>query len=163
MRSIVQADAAEIQQAFDRLSEQSRYERFMKYKKELDDREVQRGVNPRPGLDFVFVATIPAEDSIDIVGAAQYVQGADPARRTCEFAITIAEDWRGIGLGTKLLASLVRRARRDGYSAMEGLVLAENVPMLALARKLKFEVEPVPDDRTVVRVVRTVSGPSGRH
>ena len=72
--------------------------------------------------------------------------------KTCEFAITLAEDWRGSGLGAELLASLLRQAPAEGYTTMEGSVLADNAPMLALARELGFEVEPVPGDATVVRV-----------
>lgn len=156
LRAIVEADATEIVQAFERLSAQSRYYRFMQHKRQLDDATLQRGVHPRPGRDFVFVATIPAADAIDIVGAAQYVQAGDADGKTCEFAITVAEDWRGSDLATKLLASLLRRARRDGYETMEGLVIAENTAMLALARKLKFKVQPVPGDATVLRVQRAL-------
>jgi RimJ/RimL family protein N-acetyltransferase len=158
LRAIAEADATEIVQAFDRLSAQSRYYRFMKHKRELDDAALQRGVHPRPGLDFVFVATIPAADTIDIVGAAQYVQAGQADDKACEFAITVAEDWRGSGLATNLLASLVRRARRDGYATMEGLVIAENTAMLALARKLKFKAMPVPGDATVLCVRRALQG-----
>jgi RimJ/RimL family protein N-acetyltransferase len=156
LRAIAEADATEIVQAFERLSAQSRYYRFMVHKKQLNDAALQRGVHPRPGRDFVLVATIPAADGIDIVGAAQYVQAGDPDEKTCEFAVTVAEDWRGSGLATKLLASLVCRARRDGYETMEGFVVAENTAMLALARKLKFKVEPVPGDATVLRVQRAL-------
>lgn len=156
LRAIVEADATEIVQAFERLSAQSRYYRFMEHKRQLNEAALQRGVHPRPGRDFVFVATIPAPDTIDIVGAAQYVQAGDAADRTCEFAVTVAEDWRGSGLATQLVASLVRRARRDGYKTMEGLVIAENTAMLALARKLKFKREPVPGDATVLRVQRAL-------
>jgi RimJ/RimL family protein N-acetyltransferase len=158
LRAIVEADAAKIIQAFERLSAQSRYYRFMTHKKQLDDAALQRGVHPRPGRDFVFVATIPAADTIDIVGAAQYVQAGEADDKACEFAITVGEDWRGNHLATKLLASLVRRARCDGYETMEGWVIAENMAMLALARKLKFKVEPVPGDATVLRVQRALQG-----
>ena len=154
--AIAYADATEIVQAFERLSAQSRYYRFMRHKRQLDDAALQRGVHPRLGRDFVFVATIPARDTIDIVGAAQYVRAKRRSSKTCEFAITVAEDWRGSGLAQKLLASLVRRARHDGYRKMEGPVIADNVPMLALARKLKFTVHRVPDDATVVQVQRTL-------
>jgi len=34
--------------------------------------------------------------------------------------------------------------------------MAENTAMLALARKLKFKVEPVPGDATVLRVQRAL-------
>jgi RimJ/RimL family protein N-acetyltransferase len=155
LRAIAATDAAEITQAFERLTTESRYSRFMQHKRELDPAALDRGVNPRPGRDFAFVATIPAADGIDIVGAAQYVHPDESGSR-CEFAINVAEDWRGTGLATELLASLVRRARRDGYKIMEGLVLAENTPMLALARKLRFNTHPDPKDATLVRVQRSL-------
>jgi RimJ/RimL family protein N-acetyltransferase len=156
VRAIVESDAPEIVQAFERLSAQSRYYRFMTHKRQLDAAAVQRGVHPRPGRDFVFVASIPAADTIDIVGAAQYVPAGDADGKACEFAITVGEDWRGVGLATKLLGSLARRARRDGYETMEGWVIAENTAMLALARKLKFTVERVPGDATLFRVRRAL-------
>ena len=157
LRAIIAADAPEIVQAFERLSDESRYLRFMQHKKQLADAAVERGVNPRPGRDAAFVATIPAADGIDIVGAAQYVQAADESQgRTCEFAVTIAEDWRGNGLATTLLECLIRRARRDGYATIEGWVIAENGAMLELARKLHFAVERTPGDATLLRVQRAL-------
>jgi RimJ/RimL family protein N-acetyltransferase len=162
LRAIVAADAPEIAQAFERLSAESRYYRFMQHKKQLDPAALERGVHPQPGRDAVFVATTPAADGIDIVGAAQYVRAHERSKRTCEFAITVAESWRGSGLGTELLASLIRRARRDGYRTIEGLVIADNAPMLALARMLKFNVEPVAEDATLVRVRRVLQPPGSR-
>ena len=156
LRAVVANDAAEIIQAFERLSADSRYHRFMQHKKQLNPAALERGVHPQPGRDFALLATIPAADGIDIVGGAQYVRAEENNASTCEFAITVAEDWRGSGLATGLLASLVRRAPRDGYTTMEGSVIAENTPMLALARKLGFQVEPVPEDGTVVRVKRAL-------
>jgi acetyltransferase len=156
LRAIGPADAPEILQAFERLTVASRYSRFMQHKKQVDPAALHRGLHPRPGRDFVFVATTPAADGIDIVGAAQYIRVDDNDPATCEFAITVADDWQGSGLASRLLASLVRRARRDGYATMEGSVLADNRPMLALAHKLKFVVCPEPDDATVVRVRRTL-------
>ena len=125
MRAIVEADAPEIVQAFERLSANSRYLRFMQHKKQLSDSALQRGVTPRPGREFALVATTPAADGIDIVGAAQYVRADEANDKSCEFAITVDEHWRGSGLAPALLASLVRRARRDGYETMEGSVIAE--------------------------------------
>ena len=119
IRAIVEADAPEIVKAFERLSADSRYWRFMWHKKQLDPAALERGVHPRPGRDFAFVATIPAADGIDIVGAAQYVRADETSDKTCEFAITVAEDWRGSGLAPTLMASLVRRARRDGYAVID--------------------------------------------
>jgi RimJ/RimL family protein N-acetyltransferase len=156
VRAIVEADAPEIARAFARLTGESRYFRFMHHKKQLSGAALERSVHPRPGREFVFVATIPAADGIDIVGGAQYVSAEKTKAKRCEFAMTVAEEWRGSGLATTLLASLVRRARRDGYKTMEGWVLAENTAMLALARELGFDIEPVPGDTTVLRVQRAL-------
>ena len=157
LRAIAETDKAEIIQAFDRLSTDSRYARFMHHKKHLSEAALERGVHPRPGRDYVFVATVPAADGIDIVGAAQYVRADENNDKLCEFAITVAEDWRASGLARQLLASVIRRARRDRYETMEGWVIPGNTPMLTLARKLHFRVESVPDDTTVMRVVRKLA------
>jgi RimJ/RimL family protein N-acetyltransferase len=151
-RAIDPADAPAIARAFERLSAESRYSRFMQHKRRLDPAALDRGVHPRPGRDFAFVATVPASDGIDIVGAAQYVRLEESDPSTCEFAITVAEDWRGSGLARQLLASLVRRARRDGYTRMEGSVIATNSKMLELARKLGFQCHAEPDDAGVIQV-----------
>jgi acetyltransferase len=152
LRAVRPEDADEIVQAFERLSSESRYLRFMQHKRELDPYALARGVNPVPGREFALVATVPAYDGIDIVGAARYVPAKQP--KTCEFSVTVAEDWRGIGLATTLMRRLMRRAKRDGYRIIEGVVLANNASMLALARHLGFEVLRVDDDTTVSAVKR---------
>jgi len=168
VRAVRGSDEAEIVRAFERLSADSKYSRFMAHKKQLNPAALEAGLNPVPGRAFVFVATVPSSEGYEIVGAAQYVPADDGERhdlddkgRVCEFAITVAEDWRSSGLAVHLLASLVRRSRRDGYARMEGHVIANNGPMLALARKLRFEVAPDPADVTVVRVERRLA-PSRR-
>ena len=157
LRAIDPSDAPEIVQAFGRLSARSRYLRFMHPRQRLSDTEIERGVNPAPGSAFVLVATVPAEDGLDIVGAAQYVPADQRDRTECEFALTVAEDWRGCGLGTILMTALLDRARQDGYLTMQGTVMATNRPMLALARRLGFDASADPDDAAVVVVRRTLA------
>lgn len=154
LRAIDAADGPKIRQAFERLSAESRYSRFLQHKKQLDPAALERGVNPRPGKDFAFVATVGTGDDYAIVGAAQYVRVEDADPPTCEFAITLAEDWRGAGLAARLLGSLIRRARHDDYARMEGAVLASNRRMLALARKLGFAVSEASADPAILRIVR---------
>jgi acetyltransferase len=154
LRAITETDAPAIQRAFDQLSPQSRYNRFLQHKKHLDPAALARGVHPRPGQDFVLVAIQPLPGGIDIVGAAQYVRASPPDTSTCEFAVTVTEDWRSCGLARELLARLLHRARCDHYVAMLGLVLSDNAPMLALAHRLGFRVEPASAGDSVVQVVR---------
>ena len=95
---------------------------------------------PESGVGIV--ATVPAADGIDIVGTAIFVIGSDPA--TCEFAITIAADYGGAGLGRTLLTALIDAAKRRGLKEMEGFVLAANKPMLGLAARVGFSVSHRP-------------------
>lgn len=152
LRPIDAGDAHEIQQAFDRLSALSRYNRFMRHKKRLDPQALERGVRPRPGRDFAFVATVAAADGFDIVGAAQYVRADEDDARVCEFSVTVAEDWRRCDLAATLITALFEPARRDGYAIMEGWVAAGNDAMLALARKLGFTVDPAAGEAGVLHV-----------
>jgi acetyltransferase len=154
LRTIADTDAPAVQRAFDNLSSESRYNRFLQYKKRLDPAALARGIHPRPGEDFVLVATVPQRAGIDIVGGAQYVRANPADDSTCEFAITVAEDWRGCGLARELLTALMQQARRDQYVAMTGRVLSGNAPMLALARQLGFTVERSESDSAVQVIVQ---------
>jgi len=154
IRAIQTGDADEVLQAFGRMSSEARYMRFMQHKRELHPMLLERILNPAAGRECVLVATIPADDGIDIVGLARYVVTEAPA--TCEFAVTIADDWQGTGLATTLMRSLVDQAPRDGYAVVEGFVLKENHAMLALARKLGFDIRPDPEDSSMQRVALSV-------
>ena len=93
------------------------------------------------------MATVPAEDGIDVVGSATYIVGND--RKTCEFAITVATEFGGAGLASALMRALIDAAKARGMTEMDGFVLAANQPMLRLARRLGFSVTPDPEDGAV--------------
>jgi len=147
IRAMRPADEAEILQAFDRLSADARYMRFMRAVREPNLERVRKTLASFPESGLGLVATIPAADGIDIVGAAIFVIGSYPA--TCEFAITIAAGYGGAGLGRTLLTTLVDAAKQRGLKEMEGFVLAANKPMLGLAARVGFDVSIDPDDRSI--------------
>ena len=151
VRAMRQADEAEILQAFDRLSADARYMRFMHAVREPNLERVRKALASFPESGVGIVATVPAGDGIDIVGTAVFVIGSDPA--TCEFAMTVAANYGGAGLGRTLLTVLVDAARRRGLRAMEGFVLGVNKPMLGLATRVGFSVSRDPDD-PAVRICR---------
>ena len=156
VRPLRSSDQEEILQAFDRLSPEARYMRFMSAVKQLDERWLRDALARFPERGVGIAATVPAADGIDIVGAASCVIGADP--ETCEFAITIVDPYAGGGLGKRLLTTLIEVARRRGLRVMEGFVLASNKPMLKVAKRLGFEIRFDPDDPSV-RTVRLELSP----
>jgi len=134
IRPISPDDKEGLRRSFDRLSEQSRYRRFLsphdrlsaaelRYFTEVDhhDHEALVAVDPR----------IPAG-----VGLARYVRWkGDP--QSAELAVAVVDDWQGKGVGTRLASALAERAREEGISVFTAIVLADNDPMLSLARELE--------------------------
>ncbi len=147
IRAMRPADEAELLQAFDRLSPDARYMRFMRTVREPNLERLRKALASFPESGIGIVATVPAADGFDIAGTAIFVIGSDAT--TCEFAITIAADYGGAGLGRALLTTLIDSAKRRGLDEMEGFVLASNKPMLRLAARVGFSVAPDPDDPSI--------------
>jgi len=151
VRAVAATDEAELVQAFGRLSAEARYLRFMGSVGELDVERLRKAFAAFPEGGIGIVATVPADDGIDIVGSAVYF--IEPDRARCEFAIVVASGFGGAGLATTLMTALIDAAKRQGLREMDGFVLAVNQPMLRLAKRLGFTIEPDPDDASV-RVCR---------
>jgi GNAT superfamily N-acetyltransferase len=146
VRAIEPSDEEELLQAFERLGAHSRYMRFMHSVREANVPRLRTVLNAFPEKGLAIAATVPAEDGIDIVGAATFMVGTGD---DCEFATTVAEDWTGAGLGRTLMTLLIEAAKRRGLREMVGFVLAENRPMLGLASRLGFRAARDPDDFSV--------------
>ena len=147
LRALQERDETELLQTFERLSDATRYMRFMRVVREPDREHLRRMLASFPQAGVGIVATVPAVDGIDIVGSAMAVFTAD--RPSCEFAITVASEFGRAGLATRMMTALIDEARRRGRQEMEGFVLAQNHPMLRLARRLGFRIESEPGDPTV--------------
>ena len=93
-------------------------------------------------------------DETRLVADARYVLVAD-APGSAEFALAVAENWRGIGLGRAMLERLARHAWRQGLRRLEGTVLADNAPMLALLASLGATVRGDRHDASIVHATMT--------
>lgn len=101
--------------------------------------------------DMAIIATVTLDGSETQIGVARYVRLENDT--SCEFAIALADQWQGLGVGARLLRELVAIARRSGITEIVGDVLATNAPMLKLVRKVGLEVHPHPDGAALKRVV----------
>lgn len=144
LRALGRSDEEELLQAFERLSPDSRYMRFMHAVREANVPRLRQVLDSFPEKGLAIAATVPAADGLDIVGSATFVIGS--RGDDCEFAISVVDDWAGAGLGRVLMTALIAAARRRGLREMTGFVLAQNAPMLRLAARLGFEVRRDPDD-----------------
>jgi len=155
VRAMRPADEAELLQAFERMSDDARYMRFMRSVREPNMKRLRTALASFPDDGLGIVATVPAADGFDVVGSAIYVIGND--RKRCEFAINVGSAFAGVGLARTLLTALIDSAARRGLAEMDGFVLTANASMLGLARRLGFTISPDPDD-PAVRICRLPLG-----
>lgn len=84
---------------------------------------------------IAFVAEAPGVDGPVPVGIARVIRNAARPGRA-DIAVAVVDDWQRCGVGTRLLTELVAVAERRGVRLLQGDVLAENVAIIALARRV---------------------------
>ncbi|MDC6208901.1 GNAT family N-acetyltransferase [Ralstonia solanacearum] len=141
VRPILPQDAPLEAALVEGLSSESRYARFLVGGGRLSDE------------------TLAAYTQIDYVNhLALVVSVADADGRfvlqdgVAEFALLVADDWQGKGVGRRLFAMLIRAARATGAREVFGEVLSMNRRMIVLARDAGFQVASVAGDATVCTV-----------
>ena len=85
-----------------------------------------------------------------IIGLAHYLRNNDGVG--AEYALVISDDWQHRGLGRSLMSKLIDLAKHQGLEYIDGLVLANNRPMLGLMTSLGMINDPDPEDSSVRRL-----------
>lgn len=142
-----------------KLSNESRYFRFMGALRELSDAMLSRFTQIDYDREMALIAISCENDQETEVGVVRYVVNSDGT--SCEFAIAIADAWQHRGLGSALMSGLIDAARTRGLQVMEGIVMSSNHKMLGLMTALGFDIESVPGDPTIRRVVKHLAGIRG--
>ena len=155
LRPVCPRDAGILQAYVRGLSPDARYKRFFGPLRELPPGELERVIH----LDLHNQLALVAETLLDgvptVIGEARYALAPD--RLDCEFAVSVADGWRGKGLGALLLGDVECRARNLGARHLVGDVLRTNDAMQTLARKIGFGMADVPGDARLVRVVKDLA------
>lgn len=149
VRPIRPEDAALEQKFVASLSESARRFRFVNALRSLPPDMLERFTHIDYDREMAFIAV--DTHSGEEAGVARYCPCPDG--ETCEFAIVIADDWQGRGLGRLLMRKLVDSARAQGWHRLCGHVLPDNFRMLELCRRLGYAVEPMVDGDMRVAVL----------
>ena len=153
IRPIHPGDAQMLQTLVQSLSPQSRYYRFVSSMAELPPSMLARFTLIDYDREMALVAIYKQRTATEdgeiheterMVGVSRYV--TNPDRTTCEFALVVSDSFNGKGLGSRLMHSIMDVAREKGLAEIEGLVLANNAPMLKLMRSLGFAIKPYEED-----------------
>jgi acetyltransferase len=159
----IQPDDASALQIFVRtLSDEARYMRFVSLMRELTPKMLARYTLIDYHRELALIATVPQIDaqgqSIDmIVGLAHYLRNRDG--RTAEYALVVADDWQGRGLGRQLMSRLIESARDQGLELIEGLVIGSNRPMRSLMQTFGMVDDVDEEDASMRRIWITLNAP----
>ena len=132
------------------LSDESKYFRFMNSMQELTDNMLVRFTQLDYSREMALIAVVEEQGSEIELGVARYA--INPDGDSCEFALVIADNMQGKGLGQKLMTALMEAARDKGLKAIEGEVLSNNHNMLKLMTRLGFATKSSEEDPSIVKV-----------
>ncbi len=133
LRALRPDDAPGLAEAFEQLSETSRYRRFFTAKPHLSERSLAFFTDVDHHDHEALVAV--TLDSGQLVGVARFIRNPQEPDQA-EVAVTVIDSWQRRGLGTVLLRELAQRATQEGIRHFTAEILAENRPMLTLAHRL---------------------------
>jgi GNAT superfamily N-acetyltransferase len=97
------------QEFVQRLSPASRYQRFMGTIFELTPALLVRFTQIDYSREMAFVAVREVDGHEIQIGVARYI--TNPDGDSCEFVVTVADDWQRRGIGRKLMSLLIQAAR----------------------------------------------------
>src|SRR4051812_29785268 len=123
VRALGPADREPLAAAFEELSPESRYQRFLGPKKRLSHRELTELTD----LDHLDRDALGAFEvaSGRLVAVARYAVHSDSHDRA-DIAVTVLDEWQGRGLGTMLARAIVHRAESSGIARLTATTFADN-------------------------------------
>lgn len=172
LRMVRAEDRHGIIEAFDRLSMETRVQRWFYPKMRLTEEEIEALVSPIDNDHGAIVAVELGADGSEKtgIGMARFVRSTG-SQDAAEIAITLVDDWQGLGIGRILLHRLLAMISERGIPCVEGRLQAENRRMHHLlepyvpeggfhredsALLFRFPV-PAPDDPLMVQLARNAA------
>ena len=135
-----------------RLSEKTKYFRFHQALQELTPEMLVRFTQIDYDREMAFVAVTDDPDLPNELGVGRYI--VNPDGHSVEFAIVVADDCQRLGIGSKLMKTLMQTAKGKGMLSFEAEVLKDNEPTLEMVKKLGFSIEMITGKDDVVRAIK---------
>ncbi|MCJ7774113.1 MAG: GNAT family N-acetyltransferase, partial [Desulfobacterales bacterium] len=138
IRPIRPEDAPLLVDLFNSMSPKSVYFRFYMHLKALTQKMIVSLTQIDYDNDMALVAFDRGGKDEKILGVARFMN--KPGETEPGFAVTVGDPWQGKRIGETLMKHLLAIAKERGIQSMWGEVLAENVNMLSLVKKLGGDI-----------------------
>ncbi len=143
LRPIRPEDEALEAEFINSLSEESSRLRFFSIVRNLPHGDLVRFCNIDYDREMAIVAEVKQGGRSREIGVARLI--AEPDQKRGEFAVVIADQYQGRGLGRKLLDMLIDIAEGKHLGSIYGVILRDNTPMLSLCKEMGFSLSPEED------------------
>lgn len=148
VRAIRPDDKSALSNAFARLSMESAHSRFFRAKHKLSARELEYFTE----VDFVKHVAIGVgllqSDNVLPVGIGRYIV-SDADTKTAEIALTVDDEYQGIGVGSLLLKHLCQIADANGLEYISATVLATNDRMMHVFQRSQLPTRQFKDAEVI--------------
>lgn len=144
IRLLRMADLSTLKDFFYLLSEQSRYERFLNYKRGHSHAELLKLVDVDYEQSMALVAEPLSGDAGEIMAMARY--DVNPATQLADMALVVLDGYQNQGLGKAMFKALAELARSNGVLGFTADVLVTNGRMLGIFNTSGYRVETRLDD-----------------
>jgi acetyltransferase len=135
-----------------RLSEQTKYFRYHRALQELTPEMLVRFTQIDYDREMAFVAVSDDPTLPNELGVGRY--SVNPDGHSVEFSLVVADDSQHLGIGSKLMRTLMQSAKEKGMLFFEAEVLSSNAPALAMLHKLGFSIETITGNDELVRAIK---------
>lgn len=138
-RPILPEDEPLLQQFIAQVTKEDLYYRYFSEINEFTHEDLANMTQIDYDREMAFIAVRSPGDKQEILGVTRAI--AHPDNIDAEFSVLVRSDLKGLGLGGRLLAKLISYTREHGITRLNGITMPGNQGMIALARKLGFEVD----------------------
>ena len=137
IRPIQKEDKIRLVIGLSKMSQESIHHRFLGFKKGFSEKELRQLTELDGKRHFALaVGTLDEKNELQGIGVGRY-HAINESGTIAEVAITILDDFQGLGLGTILMKKLIKEAKENGFDTFEGILENTNDPMKALIKKLE--------------------------
>ena len=126
-----------------RLSPDSRHMRFLAQISEPGTAMLDQLMDTDCKQRVAYVALVHENGKLIEIGISRY---AATSEHECECAVTVADEYQHLGLGTALMKHLIQAARKNGFRQMYSVDASSNTSMHDLVKPLGFDTHYDPDD-----------------
>jgi acetyltransferase len=122
-----------------RLSKESLYYRFFGYVPRMTHEMMTRFTQIDYDREMAIIALVDKPNGEEMIGVVRII--ADPWGEAAEYAILVADEWQGQGLGSQMTDYIIEIAKDMELQRLYASVMASNKGMISLFERKGFTVE----------------------